>query len=78
MGGRKLKEWLLNPLKDLGKIERRLDIVEAFYSDPLLLEELREYLRQAFDIERISSRLATGRAIPRDLQALRTTLQVLP
>lgn len=78
MGKRKLKQWLLTPLTDVHKIERRLDTVQSLSEDRLLLEELREYLGGIFDLERIVSRLASDRASPRDLQSLRNSLRILP
>jgi len=78
MGSRKLKEWLLNPLNDRTKIEHRLDFVEALFHNTDALNSIRNYLRDVYDIERIISRLATGKAIPRDLQSMRKTLQILP
>ncbi|TYB95431.1 MAG: DNA mismatch repair protein MutS [Kosmotoga sp.] len=78
MGSRKLKEWLLNPLNDRKKIEKRLDYVEALFHDSDVLNNIRSCLKDVYDIERILSRLATGKAIPRDLQSLRKTLQILP
>ncbi|MFO7880911.1 MAG: DNA mismatch repair protein MutS [Kosmotogaceae bacterium] len=78
MGSRKLKEWLLNPLNDRKEIEKRLDFVESLYHKDDVLNDIRTYLKEVYDIERIVSRLATGKAIPRDLQSMRRTLQILP
>ncbi len=78
MGKRRLRQWLLSPLTDRHKIDERLDVVQALYSDRHLLDELREYFHSVYDIERITSRLSTERITPRDLQSLRTSLAVLP
>ncbi|AKI98192.1 DNA mismatch repair protein MutS [Kosmotoga pacifica] len=78
MGARLLKKWILTPLTTRPEIEKRLDYVEAFVQDRLLHEEFREFLRRVFDIERIAARLSSGKAVPRDLQSLRSTLQILP
>ncbi len=78
MGKRKLKQWLISPITDVKAIEERLDVVQSLFDNPLLLEELREYLRAVFDLERIVSRLSSERASPRDLQSLRSSLGVLP
>jgi DNA mismatch repair protein MutS len=78
MGRRLLRQWLLSPLTDREKIEERLDAVQTFYSDRHLLDELREYFQNVFDIERITTRLSTGKTTPRDLQSLRTSLAALP
>ena len=78
MGKRRLRQWLLSPLTDREKIEERLDAVQTFYSDRHLLDELREYFENVFDIERITTRLSTDKTTPRDLQSLRTSLAALP
>ncbi|MGC9321940.1 MAG: DNA mismatch repair protein MutS, partial [Kosmotogaceae bacterium] len=78
MGKRRLRQWLLSPLTDREKIEERLDAVQTFYSDRHLLDELREYFQNVFDIERITTRLSTDKTTPRDLQSLRTSLAALP
>ncbi|NLT45709.1 MAG: DNA mismatch repair protein MutS [Thermotogaceae bacterium] len=78
MGKRRLRQWLLSPLTDREKIEERLDAVQTFYSDLHLLDELREYFENVFDIERITTRLSTDKTTPRDLLSLRTSLAALP
>lgn len=78
MGKRKLKQWLLSPLVEVSQIEERLNSVQSLSDRSDLLEDLRECLREVFDLERIASRLANGRASPRDLQSLRNSLQILP
>jgi len=77
MGGRRLKNNILYPLKSIEKIRERIEIVEAFFSNPRLVENVREKLKEVSDIERISGRIATGRATPRDLKALSTTLRAV-
>lgn len=78
MGKRRLRQWLLSPLTDREKIEERLDAVQTFYYDRHLLDELREYFENVFDIERITTRLSTDKTTPRDLLSLRTSLAALP
>ncbi len=78
MGARLLCEWLSNPLTDATAIGRRLDAVSELASQPVLYQDLRESLRQAYDLQRLTARVATGRASPRDLRFLSTTLQLLP
>ena len=77
-GARKLAEWLLAPLVDAAAIRARHDAVAAGKDDPPGRARLRTALRSAYDLERLSARIATGRASPRDLAALRDTLAVLP
>jgi len=78
MGGRLLREWLLEPLCDASGINARLDAVEAICRADGPRERLAEALRGVFDLQRIASRAAAGLASPRDLVALRATLRVLP
>jgi DNA mismatch repair protein MutS len=78
MGGRTLREWLLRPLRDRGKIESRLDAIESLVQDDLARQRAREALNNIRDFERIAARLAARSASPRDLAALRASLAVLP
>ena len=78
MGGRKLRSYLVRPLRDHAQIVRRLDAVENFVLDAMGLAELRECLRVIRDLERIVGRLNVGIATPRDLQNLGSSLEVLP
>ncbi|WP_337844957.1 DNA mismatch repair protein MutS [Thermus sp.] len=77
-GRRLLQAWLRHPLVERGPIEARLDRVEAFVRDSALREGVRRLLHRVSDLERLATRLELGRASPRDLAALRRTLQVLP
>lgn len=78
MGARLLMDWLSNPLTDRRAIERRLDAVEELTRDSKLCRSLREQLTGAYDLQRLSARVATLRASPRDLGALGKTLALLP
>jgi len=78
MGGRLLRSWLLQPLLDVGAINRRLDSVDELFADRLMAEELGQQLREVYDMERLTSRASAGRANARDLVALRNSLQRLP
>ena len=78
MGGRKLRSFLVRPLRDHEAIVRRLDAVENFIVDPMALAEFRESLRVVKDLERIVGRLNVGIATPRDLQNLGSSLATLP
>jgi len=71
MGGRLLKHRIANPIKDIGKIEERLDALEELYKSPKLLKELRDILARISDIERLIGRISTTSGRPRDLGALR-------
>lgn len=78
MGARLLAEWLANPLTDLAAIEGRLDAVQEFVADTSLRREVREQLRGVYDLQRLLSRVTTGRATPRDLRFIGRTLANLP
>jgi DNA mismatch repair protein MutS len=78
MGARLLRRWLDEPLQDIEAIETRLQCVQELVNDSLTREEVRHQLGRLGDLERLTSRIATGVASPRDLAALRQSLQVLP
>jgi len=78
LGRRELVHWLRRPLVDAGAIERRLDAVEELTRRSLVREEVREGLREVYDIERLIARVSRGRANARDLRSLKTTLDAVP
>ena len=78
MGSRLLADWVANPLTDAGAIGARLDAVEEFLGEESLAADLREQLRRVYDVERLTARVTTGRASPRDLSFLGRTLRSLP
>lgn len=78
MGGRLLRRWLVRPRRHVDEIHRRLDAVEALYRSRTLRETLREELDGVGDLERLAARAATGRAAPRDIAAVKFTLERIP
>ncbi|WP_274365265.1 DNA mismatch repair protein MutS [Paenibacillus thermotolerans] len=78
MGARMLRRWMDKPLLSVDAINRRLDAVEAFHRNVLLRDEVREALKQVYDLERLAGRIAYGTANARDLNSLRSTLTVVP
>jgi DNA mismatch repair protein MutS len=78
MGGRLLAHWLAYPLRKLGPIKERQDAVEAFLFSQSALDAARASLGQVSDLERLVGRVAMGRANPKDLVALKVTLQSAP
>jgi DNA mismatch repair protein MutS len=78
MGARLLRTWVTQPLLDLRRLNARLDAVAALQTDELLRAELREGLRAVSDLERLTNRLVIGKATPRDLIALRQSLEAVP
>lgn len=78
MGGRKLKQWLREPLNAEVEINLRLDAVEELVNQPLLANNICESLKHVYDFERLSGRIASGNANGKDLIALRNSIGVLP
>lgn len=78
MGARLVRQWLLAPLRAGGAIRARHDAVDVLFKDIRGRARLRQALDGVRDLERLASRAATGRATPRDLGALRDSLQRLP
>ncbi len=75
MGGRMLRDWILQPLLDVEAINDRQDAVEMIYGDATLRAKLGEHLDEVHDLERIISRVGLGAAGPRDLASLRHSLE---
>ena len=78
MGGRLLHKWVSEPLLDVARIGKRLDAVECFYKNGLLRAETIDALDNFDDLERLTNRVISGHAIPRDLIAVRENLSQLP
>ncbi len=78
MGARLLHEAILTPLRDLESIENRQNAVQELMEDTRLRGDLRELLKAIPDLERLTSRIATQRATPRDLGNTMRALQLLP
>ncbi len=78
MGARLLKRRLLSPLRDVSRIQARLQAVQQLFLDSRLRESLRTLLAEVYDLERLNSRVVLGSANPRDLLAIRNTLAQLP
>ncbi len=78
MGKRMLQEWLMRPLKEKVKIEKRLNAVEDLTEKLIPRSELRRALKKISDIERIVSRVSLHSGNPRDLVALSASLEQFP
>ena len=78
MGARLLAEWLSNPLTEIKLIEARLDAVEELTCDAALCRSIRDEMSGVYDLQRLTAKVATLRASPRDLGCLTRTLAVLP
>lgn len=70
MGARLLRSWLAMPVMDLGELSSRYDVVDHFVSDTESLETVRSYIGNIGDMERIISRAATGKIVPREVLQL--------
>ncbi|MFO7939546.1 MAG: DNA mismatch repair protein MutS [Bacteroidales bacterium] len=77
MGGRMLKRWVALPLKEQQAVQERLDVVEHFLHDADFSEVIAEHLEQIGDLERLTSKIATGRINPRELNQLRLALTAI-
>ncbi len=78
MGRRLIRQWVSMPLLDLVKIRQRQSGVEFFHSNGLLRSELRAALKPLADLERLTNRVQSGVALPRDLVSIRDSLRRLP
>lgn len=78
MGGRLLKKWIEQPLVDIARINARLDGVAELKESLFLREDLRTLLKQVYDLERLTAKVAYGSANARDLLALKNSLINLP
>lgn len=78
MGSRKLKEFLMHPLKNKEKIEERYDKITILNNEFILKDQLRDALYEVYDIERLCGKLACGNLNARDLLQLKASVKVLP
>ena len=78
MGGRALRRWLLQPLLDLKGIRARHETIQELVENTSLRQDLRQLLRQIYDLERLTGRAGSGTANARDLVALSSSLLKLP
>ncbi|MBN8545079.1 MAG: DNA mismatch repair protein MutS [Ignavibacteria bacterium] len=78
MGGRLLKKWISSPLTKLEPILQRQESVEALYNVKKTREKLKKSLSNIGDLERLISRICTGRATPREIVSLKYSLLEIP
>jgi DNA mismatch repair protein MutS len=78
MGGRKLRAWILQPLRNLPELQRRQQMIADLLQEPDLLAAIRGELKLIRDIERATGRLSQASGNARDLVALKTSLQQIP
>jgi len=78
MGVRKLRRWLLHPLRDVGRLTARQEVVASLLQEPMLLGQMRDLLKDVRDLERTAGRLSQGSGNARDLAALAQALEIVP
>src|SRR5690625_6033286 len=77
MGARMLKRWLALPLKNKEAIERRHEVVSYLIENEELLEKVQGHIKHIFDLERLISKVATGKINPREVVQLRKSIEAL-
>ena len=75
MGSRMMKKWMVLPLKEKKAIEERLNVVDFFYQNSALIEDIIAQLRHIGDLERLISKVVVGRANPREINQIRRALK---
>ena len=77
MGGRLLKRWLALPLKDATKIRSRHEVVTYLMENPEILQKIQHQIKQISDLERLISKIATGKVSPREVIYLKDSLDAI-
>ncbi len=77
MGGRLLKRWMALPLKNAEKITRRHEVVSFLLDNPVVLEKTKQYTKRIGDLERLISKVATGKVNPREVIQLKNSLEAV-
>ncbi|RIW18352.1 DNA mismatch repair protein MutS [Algoriphagus lacus] len=75
MGSRMMKKWMVLPLKEKKPIEERLNVVDFFYQNSTLIQEILVLLRHIGDLERLISKVVVGRANPREMNQIKRALK---
>lgn len=78
MGGRLLKKWIEEPLRSKSLINKRLDSVSSLYDNVMVSNNIKEYMKKIYDIERLIGRIVYGNCNGRDLIALKQSISNLP
>lgn len=77
MGGRLLKRWLTLPLKDADRIRTRHEVVGFLIENQSLLQKIQNYIKRIGDLERLVSKMATGKMNPREMIQLKNSLDAV-
>lgn len=78
MGARMLKSWIEKPIVDRSELEKRYDLIEKLQMEFFVRDELKKFLDDVYDLERLATRIAFGSANARDLMWLRKSFAILP
>jgi len=77
MGGRLLKRWMALPLKNIEKITQRHEVVSYLLEHDVVLEKIQKHIKQIGDLERLISKVATGKIQPREVVQLKNSLEAI-
>jgi len=77
MGGRLLKRWLALPLKNVEKIKRRHQVISYLFEEETTLHKLQNWIKQIGDLERLISKIATGKISPKEVIQLKNSLEAI-
>jgi DNA mismatch repair protein MutS len=77
MGARLLKRWLALPLKDISKIRSRHEVISYLKANPEVLQQIQYQIKQISDLERLISKVATGKISPREVNFLKDSLDAI-
>lgn len=77
MGGRLLKRWLALPLKNVDKIKLRHEVVDFLYKENTVLQKIQNHIKHIGDLERLISKIATGKVNPREVIQLKNSLEAI-
>ncbi len=78
MGSRKLKDWILTPTRNMDILNQRYDMIEKLNEEFILKDELRGYLNEIYDIERLTGKITNGSLNARDLLQFKNSIKYLP
>ena len=78
MGARMLRRWIEKPLMNVARIEERLEAVNLLYNQLIVREDVKQALKEVYDLERLVARISYGNANARDMIALKHSLQQVP
>lgn len=78
MGARMLRRWIEKPLMNVARIEERLEAVNLLYNQFIVREDVKQALKEVYDLERLVARISYGNANARDMIALKHSLQQVP